>query len=51
MMIDATAFIDHFKVYVAKWRQRCAPVDEYRELQRNRRITVSSKTLFEEKKR
>lgn len=44
---DAATFTAHFKEYVADWRRRCAPVEGFRELQRSRRITVSSRTTFQ----
>ena len=48
---DATEFIAHFKEYVDGWRQRCGPVcrpvHSFRELQRSRRISVSSRTKFQ----
>lgn len=48
---DATEFIAHFKEYVDGWRQRCVPVcvpvHSFRELQRSRRISVSSRTKFQ----
>lgn len=45
--VDAEKFLAHFQEYVAEWKQRCVPVDNFRELQRNRTITVSSTTTFE----
>lgn len=38
----ASEFIDGFGKQLAAWRERFAPVEEFRELQRNRTITVSS---------
>lgn len=44
---DASDFIDDFGKQLAAWEERCAPVEEFRQLQRNRKITVSSTTTFD----
>lgn len=48
---DASEFMAHFEEYVAGWQERCVPVDSFRALQREKRISVSSRTTFGKEER
>ena len=45
--IDLQDFIGDFKAVMQEWRERCDPIQNFRDLQRNPRIRVKSTTIID----
>lgn len=50
LVLDCSGFISEFNECMAGYKTQCAPVEEFRRLQRDKRYEASSTVTFESRK-